>query len=111
MVDDKDVKSLVDAVQEAGGGQGNNPLTQIPGDAQYDPGMWRFKGKSKYPVKVVGRSKEALSNDKVEGAKVRAQITVADYSAGPNRGVTVYLNAIQVLEAGSGGDVDFGDLT
>ena len=102
-------KELLSHVQEAGGGVGNNPVSMIPDDAQYDPGMVRFKGSSKYPVKVIGKNNEVLPNSAVEGATVQAAITFADYAAGPNKGVTIYLNAIRVLEAG-GGNVDFGDL-
>jgi hypothetical protein len=108
-VDPKDAKSLEDACQEAGGGQGNNPLVRIPDDAQYDAGKVRFKASSKYAVKVVGKNKEVVENSTVEGAVVRAAITFADYQAAGNRGVTVYLNGIQVLEPGSS-SVDFGEL-
>jgi hypothetical protein len=107
--DAKHTALFTDAVQEAGGGVGNNPITIIADDAQYDAGMVRFKGSSKFPIKVIGKNKESLPNSVVEGATVRAAVTFADYSAGPNRGVTVYLNSIQVLEEG-GSNIDFGDL-
>ena len=109
LVDPKDVKPLQDAIKAAGGGKGNNPLSQIPDDAQYDPGMWRFKAKSKFKVKVVDKAGNVCSNDIVANAVVRASVNFADYQAGPNVGVTAYLQGIQVLEAG-GGSVDFGPL-
>ncbi len=109
LVDPKDVKPLQDAIKAAGGGRGNNPLSQIPDDAKYDPGMWRFKAKSKFPVKVVDKAGAVISNDSVPNATVRASVNFAEYQAGPNVGVTAYLQGIQVLEAG-GSDVDFGPL-
>lgn len=107
--DQKHLQLFEQAVKEAGGGQGNNPISIVPDDSQYDAGMVRFKGSSKYPIKVVDKSGNVCENHLVEGATVQAAIAFAPYQAGPNRGVTIYLNGIRVLKEG-GAALDFGDL-
>ena len=103
------VKEMKKAISQANGGKGTNPLSQVPEDAEYDAGMWKIKGKSKFPIKVVDIENKATASSAVQGATVQAVLGFAPYSMGQG-GVTCYLNAIRVLSNGSGGggSVDFG---
>ena len=105
--DSDSVKAMQKKIAEVGGGKGSNPLRQMPEDSEYDKGMWRVKGKSKFPVKVINALGEKVSGDGLMGATVQAVLAFAPYTMGTG-GVTVYLQAIRVLRAGSGGDVEFG---
>lgn len=107
-----DVKPIQEAIAKAGGGKGTDPLKKVADDAEYSAGMYRLKAKSKFPVKVIDTSKLAVDPSTItNGAKVRAKLGFAPYQTGANAGVTVYLNAIQLLEAGgSANDLDFGEL-
>ena len=108
--DAKDIKPIEKAIAQANGGKGNNPLKQIPEDAEYDAGKYRLKAKSKFPVRAVNREKQSIELDRVQGgADVRVQLKFAPYTQ-QGGGVTVYLGNIQVLREGSSGDLDFGDL-
>jgi len=108
--DSQSVKEMTKAIAKANGGRGNNPLSQIPEDAEYDPGMYKIKGKSKFRVKVVDRDNKIVDADRVQGATVQAMLGFAPYTAGGG-GVACYLNAIRILKEGEGSSsVDFGAL-
>ena len=108
--DSPSVKEMTKAIAKANGGRGNNPLSQIPEDAEYDPGMYKIKGKSKFRVKVVDRDNKIVDADRVHGATVQAMLGFAPYTAGGG-GVACYLNAIRILKEGEGsGSIDFGAL-
>ncbi len=102
-------------IAEANGGKGNNPLSQIAADAEYDAGMYKVKGKSKFVVKVLDKQGNPVDVSTVgQGATVQAVLGFAPYTQGGG-GVTTYLNAIKILEGGSQGSTDmvqslFGEL-
>jgi len=106
---DESVQEMKKAVARANGGKGTNPLSQIPDDAEYDAGMYKIKGKSKYRIKVVDVDNKAVDAGRVQGSTVQAVLGFAPYTMGGG-GVTCYLNAIRILEEGSGpgGSVEFG---
>ena len=103
------VQEIKKAVARANGGRGTNPLSQIPDDAEYDPGMYKIKGKSKFRIKVVDVENKAVDASRVQGSTVQAVLGFVPYTMGGG-GVACYLNAIRILEEGSGpgGSVDFG---
>lgn len=106
------VKDMQKAIAKANGGKGTTPLQQIPADAEYDPGMWKVKGKSKFKIKVVDRDNVGVTDqqDRVQGSTVQAMLAFVPYTMGQG-GVTCYLNAIRILEeSGSAGGADFGAL-
>jgi hypothetical protein len=94
-------------IAEVGGGKGSNPLTQIAKDSDWDAGKYRIKAKSKFRVKIVDAAGDTVAPDRVLGATVQAVLGFAAYTQGGG-GVTTYLNAVRILRAGTGGDVDFG---
>jgi len=100
------IPAMTKAIATANGGKGSNPLSQIAGDAEYDAGMWKVKGKSRYRCKIINAVGEPVGADSVAGATVQAVLAFAPYTVGTG-GVTVYLNAIRVLKGG-GREVDFG---
>jgi hypothetical protein len=105
--DSDSIAAMKKKIAEVGGGKGSNPLSQIPEDAEYDKGMWKVKAKSKWVPKIVDAAGEPVSADKVMGATVQAVLGFDAYTMGSG-GVTTYLQAIRVLRAGTGGEVDFG---
>ena len=107
--DSDSVKDMKKLIAKANGGKGSNPLSQIDKDAEYDAGMYKIKGKSKYQVKVVDVDGKVVDADAVYGATVQAMLNFVPYTMGQG-GVSCYLNAIRVLTpgTGSGGTVDFG---
>ena len=109
--DSDSVEDMTKAIAKANGGKGNNPLSQYPEDAEYDPGCWKIKGKSKFKVKVVDKDNKVVDASRVHGATVQAMLGFAPYTAGTG-GVACYLNAIRILREGDGGggSVDFGAL-
>jgi hypothetical protein len=110
ILDEKDIKPIEKAIAEANGGKGNNPLKQIPADAEYDAGKYKLKAKSQFQVKAVNRNKESIDLSRVGGgASIRVQLGFAPYTQGGG-GVTVYLGNVQVLKEGQSNDLDFGDL-
>ena len=105
----KDAATIERALEEAGAGAVGSPLRVIPDDAQYDAGMVRLKGKSKFPVKVVDTTKAELNVDTItQGAKCRMAVNFVQYDVGGNKGIAVYLEQIMLHEA-SKYDVDWGD--
>ena len=110
VIDPKDIAPIEKAIAQANGGKGNNPLKQIPADADYDGGKFKLKAKSKFPVTAVNLQKEAIDLGRIGGgASIRTILTFAPYTQGGG-GVTVYLGNIQVLKEGKSNDLDFGDL-
>ena len=110
VLEEKDIKSIEAAIAQAGGGKGNNPLKQIPSDAEYDAGKYKLKAKSKFQVTAVNKDKESIDLSRVGGgAAIRVQLGFAPYTQGGG-GVTVYLGNVQVLKEGKSNDLDFGDL-
>jgi hypothetical protein len=105
--DSDSVKAMKKKIAEVGGGKGSNPLTQIAADAEWDAGKYRIKGKSKFRVKIIDAAGDTVAPDQVMGSTVQAVLGFAAYTQGTG-GVTTYLNAIRILRAGTGGDVDFG---
>ena len=107
--DSDSVSAMTKAIAKANGGKGSNPLSQVAADSEYDAGMYKIKGKSKFKVKVLNALNEVIEPERVQGATVQAVLSFAPYSQGGG-GVTTYLNAIRVLSEGSGGggNVDFG---
>ena len=104
--DSDSIAAMKKAIATANGGKGSNPLSQIPQDSEWDKGMWKVKGKSKFRVKIVNALGDKVDPEQVTGATVQAVLSFAPYTMGAG-GVTVYLNAIRVLKAG-GREVDFG---
>lgn len=104
-----DIEEAVASINSKGG---TSPLKKIPEDAEYGPGNYRIKAKSRFKVKVLDKNKEAVDPGTISnGDEVRASIGLAAYKTGANHGVTVYLNGIQLLSGGSAGsDLDFGAL-
>lgn len=109
--DSPSVADMKKAIAQANGGKGSNPLQEILDTAEYDPGKFRIKGKSKFKVKVVDKDNRVVDDPqgRVQGATVQAALAFVPYSMGTG-GVTCYLQAIRILDEGSGGSVDFGDL-
>ncbi len=107
--DSDSVPAMKKAIATANGGKGSNPLSQIAEDAEYDKGMWKVKAKSKFRVKIINALGEAVTPDRVAGSVVQAVLAFVPYQMGTG-GVTVYLNAIRILQEGSGGDIDFGPI-
>jgi hypothetical protein len=107
--DSDSIPAMKKAIAKANGGKGSNPLSQVAADAEYDSGMYKIKGKSKFKVKVMNALNEVIGPERVQGATVQAALSFAPYSQGTG-GVTTYLNEIRVLAegSGSGGSVDFG---
>ena len=107
--DSESIPAMKKAIAKANGGKGSNPLSQVAADAEYDSGMYKIKGKSKFKVKVMNTLNEVIGPERVQGAIVQAALSFAPYSQGTG-GVTTYLNEIRVLAegSGSGGSVDFG---
>jgi len=103
------VKAMKKKIAEVGGGKGGNPLTEVASDAEYDAGMFKIKGKSKFKIKVINALGDSVSTGSVSGATVQAVLGFASYTQGGG-GVTCYLNAIRILKEGAGGDVDFGPI-
>jgi hypothetical protein len=107
--DSDSVKAMKKAIAKANGGKGSDPLKLIPADAEYDAGMYRIKGKSKFRVKVTDAANSPVDSDRVAGSTVQAVLGFAPYTQGGG-GVTCYLNGIRVLRQGAGSDggIDFG---
>jgi len=103
--DSDSVKAMRKAIAAANGGKGTSPLKAIPDDAEYDAGMFRIKGKSKFRIRVVDAGDKAVDPESVSGSTVQAVLGFAPYSQGTG-GVTCYLNAIRVLRASGGAGVD-----
>jgi len=103
------VQEIKKAIAQTNGGKGTNPLSQIEETAEYDPGMYKIKGKSKFRIKVVDIENKAVDASRVQGSTVQAVLGFVPYSVGGG-GVACYLNAIRILEEGNGpsGSVDFG---
>ena len=110
IIQPEDIKLFEEAVFKSNGGKGNNPVKAIPADAEYDSGCFKIKPTTKRRAKVIGKKQEPVSADLVtHGAMVRAAISFKAYT-GLGGGVTAYLNTLQLLREGSGGDMDFGEL-
>jgi len=107
--DSDSVPAMKKAIAAANGGKGTNPLSQIAEDAEWDKGQFKIKGKTKYRPKIINALGEAVTPDRVAGATVQAVLAFAPYTVGTG-GVTVYLQAIRILQEGSGGDIDFGPI-
>ena len=109
--DSESVSDMKKAIAKANGGKGTNPLQEILDTAEYDPGKFRIKGKSKFKVKVVDKDNRVVDDPqgRVQGATVQAALSFVPYSMGAG-GVTCYLKGIRILDEGSGGSIDFGDL-
>jgi hypothetical protein len=70
--------------------------------AQYDAGMFMLKAKSKYPIKAVGRDREPIPlADVTHGSKARAQVAFHLYDIGGRKGISAYLNGVQLVEGAS----------
>ncbi len=104
--DDTGLTEITEAVEKAGSGEGHNPV-KVHKDRQ---GMYSIKAKSKYDVRIVGADNSEIDKSSLrKGDTARANIKIAPYDAGGNKGVTIYLQAVQKIAYGDGHD-DFGPL-
>lgn len=106
------VTDIQKAITSVGSGKGTNPLKQIPDDAEYSAGHFRMKAKSRFKVRVIDINNKDVDPSSISnGDEVRASIGLAHYKTGVNEGVTIYLNALQLLSSKSAGQaIDFGEL-
>jgi hypothetical protein len=105
-----DVKLLEDAFKQADqtDGKGHNPIRA--GDNEFTEGMVVVKAKTKHPPVVVDGDGNPIDPSSIRsGDMCRARIGFASYSKGSNKGVTVYLNAVQLLKKRED-DGGFGDV-
>ena len=106
--DSADLSELEAAIAQAGGRFGNNPGINLCLKTNGEERGFLHKryitpsNKTRPPVAVFDKDLTQESRPVVEkqyerfvqGAKVRAKVTVASYASGNNRGVTAYLNGI-----------------
>jgi hypothetical protein len=98
----KSLKAAVDDVHEGK----HYPLKD--GKGEYDSGKVLAKAKSGYTVKCYDKDGKSISPDEIHrGDKCRASLVIQPWTKGSNSGTSLYLNAVQKLEAGpyaAGGD-------
>ncbi len=105
------VEKLQESIASVMPAGGVSPLKLIPADAEYSGGNYRMKCKSRFRIKVIDLDNNPLAAADIGmNDSVRCAIKLAGYKTGVNTGVTVYLQAVQLLEAsGAGADIDWGD--
>ncbi len=104
--DDTALTEITEAVAKAGSGVGHNPVK--PHEVRQ--GMYSIKAKSKFEVRIVGVDNSKIDKSSLrKGDTARANIKIAPYDHGDNKGVTIYLLSVQKIADGDGHD-DFGPL-
>ena len=85
---------------------------KFPWRQNEDEGTVIFRPKSSYKPNVVDRFGSRIDPDEVPrigpGSKVKVSVTFQTYTTGPNKGVTAYLNAVQI---GKLAESEFGDIS
>ena len=91
-------------------GKGRMPYSKEKGEDGKETGNVIFKFKNK-PALFDAKGKPIQNTNVYGGSKIKVSGTAAAYSAAGNLGVTLYLNAVQVIElvtGDSGGQQSFG---
>lgn len=88
-------------------GKGKMPYFKELDDQEKETGniVFRFKTKNK-PALFDSDGKPLHNINVFGGSQIKVSATAAPYSAAGNNGITLYLNAVQIIElvSGSGGD-------